>query len=268
MDKWSLFLENIADQYSLPPSPKKLFLYHFNRERRNWTVTEIEKEFISINNVTSINFDDYRRRLYALFEKDCPELIDASRNKSYILWVWLEEKYKEWVTENSPPDINELWEELLKSAVDGRDIFGPIVINNVLPTLGLGTAIEETFNISEFRHKIRVGDSIQLKISPIINGKILLLEKNKIGKVYCLCPSFIKPENTLIDSPLIFPDRPISLNEPDHLSLLLVIFQELPSFNWLPMIKGQSLEIGYQELQQVQNHPQISRSYSRYYIIQ
>jgi hypothetical protein len=251
MNKWLNFLESLATKYQLPPSPRKLFLFHFAQERRNWSSKKIEDNFLSINPTkNNNNFDDYRRRLYSTFEESCFDLQDKSRNKADILWQWLEEQYPDWLKQNIPSTLDEIWQQLWEIGEDRSDVFG-LITPKSLKSLGIASTIERINYPSEFSNLIEVGSSINIKVNPVTSGEIILLERNQTGNIYCLCPSYLRLENSLSNEPLIILEDFMTIDEPDRVQLLMLVAPELPQFDWFPKMDGASLQIESEELKDV-----------------
>jgi hypothetical protein len=258
MIKWQQFLESMADECSLPPSPRQLFLFQFAREHRNWSVERIEEEFIKVNKVNSHNFDDYRRRLYAILESRVTNLDPDSRNKSNIVWKYLEEIYPSWIEQNISSDLDRIWQDMWAIGEERADIFGPVTEASMttasLATLGgIGDRIENLNNPSEFSRNLVVGTSIKIKVKPVVSGKIIILERNQCGQIFCLCPSYIQQENDLVDRSLLIPAGRdfVLMDEPDVLQLCMIVSPQLPQFDWLPLTEDRSLEITSNELKDV-----------------
>jgi hypothetical protein len=250
MNPWQDFLESIANRYKIPPSPRKLFFFQFSQECRTWSIKTIEDEFNRIYQVNSDNFDDYRKRLYAILEEYCLELGEAKRGKSDILWRHLEQKYPEWAQANIPLTIDELWQELWIKAEERLDILGPIN-QNKLEVLSMGDEVERMNTNSEFSRVLQVGESIKIKVNPIAIGEIVVLERDQRGHVYCLCPSYLQKKNSLNSHPLIISDKFITLHTPDIVQLWMLVTPDPLTFNWFPMSQEQSLKIGCKELKDV-----------------
>jgi hypothetical protein len=252
MNKWLNFLESIATEYKLPPAPRKLFLFHFDRERKNWSIKKIENDFLTIEStINSNNFDDYRKRLYSAFEESCLDLQDKKRNKADILWKWLEERYSDWIEQNIPSTLDEIWHKLWEIGEDRSDVFG-LITPKSLKSLGIASTIERINYPSEFSNVIEVGSSINIKVNPVTSGEIILLERNQpTGNIYCLCPSYLRLENSLSDEPLIIFDDFMTIDEPDRVQLLMLVAPELPQFDWFPKMDGASLQIESEELKDV-----------------
>lgn len=254
MDNWLAFLESLATEYELPARPRKLFLFQFDRRRKNMTVNEIREELYSMENSGELEeskYDDYRRRLYASFSEACPELMNAKKDKARILWKWLEERYLDWLQTNIPRSLDQIWQELWQSAAEGANVFGLITEKSLDSLGGIGESKQREKHPSEFSRIIKVGQSINLKTKPVSRGKIIILERNQTGDIYCLCPSYLGKENTLNKESLVLLEDFIMLYELDELQLLMVVDPELPSFNWLPISPEKSLQIGCEQLQDI-----------------
>jgi hypothetical protein len=253
MSEWKKFLQSIADEHHLPPLPRILFLFQFDRERRNWSVKKIEEEFLKINQGTSNNFDDYRKRMYGALAFWCPELASDPRNKADIVWQSLEEKYPTWIRKNIPPNLDEIWQRLWADGEDGSDMFGPITQASLKTLGGIGDEIERTNSSSEFFRFLKRGAAIKIKVNPVVSGEIIILERNQQGHIFCLCPSYIQKEYFLTDRPLLIPagEEFVSMEEPDVLQLCMVTASQLPRFDWLPLTNKQSLQIKSNELKDV-----------------
>lgn len=250
MNPWQDFLESIANRYKIPPLPRKLFLFQFSQERRTWNIKTIEDEFNHTYQVNSDNFDDYRRRLYAILEGYCLELYEVKKGKSDILWRHLEQKYPEWAQVNVPLTLDELWQELWVKAEERLDILGPIT-KNKSEVLSMGEEVEKMNTSSEFARVIQVGESIKIKVNPVATGEIIILERDQRGNVYCLCPSYLQKENSLNNQPLIIPDEFITLHAPDAVQLWMLVNPHPLIFSWFPMSKEQQLKIDCEELKDV-----------------
>ncbi|PSB56462.1 hypothetical protein [Chamaesiphon polymorphus] len=254
MDRWLNFLESLATECKLPPAPRKLFLFHFDLDRKQMSVEEIEKNFLAANpTLNSNNFDDYRKRLYFTFEEFCLELQNKQRNKAATLWQWLEDRYADWAKQNIPASLDEIWQQLWQIGEDRSDVFG-IVTPRSLQSLGIASTVEEINYPSEFSSTIEVGNSINIKVNPVVSGKIMLLERSQTGNVYCLCPSHLSSENTLSDRSLIIFDNFITIDEPDRVQLLMLTAPKLPQFDWFPTARGESLQIDREQLTDVLVH--------------
>ncbi|PSB01853.1 hypothetical protein [Merismopedia glauca] len=250
MNHWSIFLESLGTEYKLSPSVRQLLLFQFAKERKHMSVQEIKTE-LERYDINTERYDDHRKRLYEAFSETCSELTKVNRGKAQILWKWLEEVYPNWHKQHIPPTLDELWAYLWRSATEGSHIFGPITQKSLESLGGIGESREREKQPSEFPRLIKVGQSINLKVKPVSVAKIIILERNKTGNIYCLCPSYLGQENTLDKEPLVILEDFTMLEEPDELQLLMIVDPELPSFDWFPISEEKSLQIGCEQLQDI-----------------
>jgi hypothetical protein len=250
MSPWQDFLESIANRYKIPPLPRKLFLFQFSQERKAWSIKNIEDKFNSVNQVSKDNFDDYRKRLYFILEDYCSELCEVKGGKSNVLWRCLEREYPQWIQENIPLTLDELWQELWVHGKERPDVLG-LITKSKLEVLSIGEEVERMNMGTEFSRVVQVGESIKIKVNPVASGEVIVLERNQRGSIYCLCPSYLQKENSLNSQPLIIPDEFIALNVPDVVQLWMLVSPHPLPFSWFPMSKEQQLKIDCEELKDV-----------------
>ena len=240
------FLEAMAKCFAFRDKCKLVFLERFrqaNDDLENKDLAEILQSNLlepgEIPSKAEFALRDYLKQIYKKLEAAGCNFNGAKKDKCEIAKPWLREtRYLQWLKEDY------FWNKLKVKGTPTNQM-GVVVLK--VPTLGLRRREENPYPKSVLK-----GSDIKLEIKLPKEGHLILLEREPLGVVCCLCPSEYAPDLYRPAGVTVLPQYScFGADEVGKEQILALITQDLPPIDWLKKSQEKALELEAEHLDEL-----------------